>query len=221
MEVKPLSTLSLDYIEQLLAVIPLFKLVSQQDTEQFQLLLQASRLLLFSPHEVVVRRGDIDDWLYFLVKGRLAVYVEDPKKGELVNFVTPGEVFGDLSPLVGLPRTATVIAEFNFPESMVLAMDSRVFTDSAAQSGINIKTKLIYYRSVVHNLRWKLEVYRSQHLQHLLANKHRQVRLYSGVKDTQEELDALYLQAQTLARLLLEWNSEFGSLPPDAVVEPE
>lgn len=215
MEITPLSKLSRDYVEQLVMVIPLFKLVKQQDAKQFQLLLDASRILTYAADEVVLRRGDNDSWLYFLLKGRLAVYIEDSPKGELVNYVTPGEVFGDLSQLVGQPRTATVITEPNFRESMVLAMDSSIFSDIESVGAVNVKTKLVYYRSVVHNLRWKLEVYRSQHLQHILADKHRKIKLYQGEKDTQEELYALYAQAQALALLLLEWNCEFGALPPD------
>lgn len=216
MEIKPLLKLSREYVEQLVAVIPLFKLVKQQDMEQFQLLLEASHLLTYAPDEIVLRRGDSDPWLYFLLKGRLAVYIQDSHKAELVNYVTPGEVFGDLAALVGQPRTATVKAEPNFRESMVLAMDANIISDIDSVGAINVKTKLAYYRSVVHNLRWKLEVYRSQHLQHVLANKHRKVKLYSGEKDTVEELHALYTQAQTLARLLLEWNYEFGALPPES-----
>ena len=221
MEITLLSKLSRDYVEQLLAVIPLFKLVKQQDAGQFQLLLEGARILTYAPNEIVLRRGDNDSWLYFLLKGRLAVYIDDAKTGELVNYVTPGEVFGDLSQLIGQPRTATVIAEPHFKESSVLAMDSSIFSDVNTIGIINVKTKLAYYRSVVHNLRWKLEVYRSQHLQHPLANKHRKVKLYSGVKDTAEELHALYTQAQTLARLLLEWNYEFGALPPDLPPLPD
>ena len=221
MEITPISKLSRDYVEQLLSIIPLFKLVRQQDTEQFELLLQASRILTYAANEVVLRRGDNDSWLYFLLKGRLAVYIEDLQKGELVNYITPGEVFGDLSQLVGQPRTATIIAEPNFREAMVLAMDSSIFSDIHTSDTINVKTKLAYYRSVVHNLRWKLEVYRSQHLQHELANKHRKIKLYSGKKDALEELEALYAQAQDLARLLLEWNYEFGALPIDSSADED
>lgn len=221
MEIKPLDKMLRDYVEQLVTIIPLFKLVRQQDGEQFHLLLQASHIITYSPNEVVLRRGDSDPWLYFLLKGRLAVYIEDSQKGELVNYVTPGEVFGDLSQLVGQPRTATVIAEPNFRESMVLAMDSSIFSDIDGQGAINVHTKLAYYRSVIHNLRWKLEVYRSQHLQHVLANKHRQVKLYNGKKDTLDELHALYAQAQALARLLLQWNYEFGALPIDSPEQDE
>jgi CRP/FNR family transcriptional regulator, cyclic AMP receptor protein len=217
MEIKLLSKLSRDYVEQLLSCIPFFKLVKQQDAWQFELLLQASRMVSYLPGEVVLQRGDYDQWLYFLLKGRLAVYVDDPLKGELVNYVTPGEVFGDLSQLVGQPRTATVLAEPSFRESIALATDSNIFGDIHSTRPITVQTKLAYYRNSVHNLRWKLEVYRSQHLQHALANKHRHVKLYSGAKDTMEELYALYEQAQALALLLLEWNREFGALAVESI----
>jgi CRP/FNR family transcriptional regulator, cyclic AMP receptor protein len=215
MEIKLLSKLSRDYVEQLLSGIPFFKLVKQQDVWQFELLLQSSRIVTYSPGEIVLQRGDSDQWLFFLLKGRLAVYVDHPLRGELINYVTPGEVFGDLAQLMGQPRTATVLAESSCRESIVLATDASIFGDISSTRPITIQTKLAYYRNTVHNLRWKLEVYRSQHLQHHLANKHRQVKLYTGTKETIEELRALYEQAQALAGLLLEWNREFGALSED------
>jgi signal-transduction protein with cAMP-binding, CBS, and nucleotidyltransferase domain len=172
----------------------------------------------YLPGEIVLQRGDSDPWLFFLLKGRLAVYVDDPLKGELINYVTPGEVFGDLAQLMGQPRTATVLAESNCRESIVLATDASIFGDISSTRPITIQTKLAYYRNTVHNLRWKLEVYRSQHLQHSLANKHRQVKLYTGTKETLQELSALHEQAQALAGLLLEWNAEFGALADESVI---
>lgn len=216
MEIKLLSKLSRDYVEQLLSGIPFFKLVKQQDAWQFELLLQSSRIVTYSPGEIVLQRGDSDQWLFFLLKGRLAVYVDDPLTGELINYVTPGEVFGDLAQLMGQPRTATVLAESSCRESIVLATDASIFGDISSTRPITIQTKLAYYRNTVHNLRWKLEVYRSQHLQHSLANKHRQVKLYTGIKETLEELRALHEQAQALAGLLLEWNREFGALSEES-----
>jgi CRP/FNR family transcriptional regulator, cyclic AMP receptor protein len=219
MEIKLLSKLSRDYVEQLLSGIPFFKLVKQQDAWQFELLLQSSRMITYLPGEMVLQRGDSDQWLYFLLKGRLAVYVDDPLKGELINYVTPGEVFGDLAQLMQQPRTATVLAEPTHKESVVLATDASIFGDISSTRPISVQTKLAYYRNTVHNLRWKLEVYRSQHLQHHLANKHRQVKLYTGAKDTLDELYALYEQAQALAVLLLEWNREFNALAEEAAAD--
>lgn len=212
MEIKPLHKIPRETLEYLLSGIPFFKAVKQQDTGQFELLLQAARIVVYGPSEIVLQKGDGGNWLYFLLKGRLAVYVDQALHGDLVNYVTPGEVFGDLSQLVGKPRTATVMSDANIKESMVLALDFNIFGPLNTFKPISLQTKLAYYRNTAHNLRWKLEVYRSQHLQHELANKHRQIKLYFGPKDTFEELTSLHQQSQALALLLLEWNKEFGAL---------
>lgn len=217
METKPIYKFPKSTLEHLLSGISFFKAVRQQDTKQFELLLQASRIVSYLPAEVVVQKGELGNWLYFLLKGKLAVYVDQPSQGDLVNYVTPGEVFGDLAQLVGQPRTATIIADPGAKESTVLALDINVFGPLNATSPISRATKLIYYRNMAHNLRWKLEVYRSQHLQHDLANKHRQIKLYHGPKDSYEELQSLFEQSKVLAVLLIEWNKEFGALSAEAL----
>lgn len=217
METKPLHKVPRETLEHLLSGIPFFKVVRQQDLKQFELLLQASRVVSYLPGEIVLQKGDSSNWLYFLLKGKLAVYVDQALQGDLVNYVTPGEVFGDLAQLMRQARTATVIADSSAKESMVLALDFNVFGPLNSVTPISRQTKLAYYRNTAHNLRWKLEVYRSQHLQHELANKHRQIKLYLGPKDVNEELVSLYEQSQALALLLLEWNKEFGVLSTETL----
>lgn len=211
MEIRPLRKFPRDQLERLLLTVPFYKAVKQQDNWQFEVLLQHSHIACFSPGEIVLQRGESDPWLYFLLKGQLLVYPDEQCQGEPLNVITPGEVFGDLSMLVGSARTATLVADPAGRDVMVFASDFRVFGDLEATRPISLQTKLTYYRNTVHHLRWKLEVYRSQNPQHSFANKHRQVKLYTGPKDTPEELHALHAQAQALARLLLEWNGEFGS----------
>jgi CRP/FNR family cyclic AMP-dependent transcriptional regulator len=220
METKPIHKYPKATLEHLLSGISFFKAVRQQDTKQFDLLVQASRIVSYLPGEIVVQKGEQSNWLYFLLKGKLAVYVDQPLQSDLVNYVTPGEVFGDLAQLVGQPRTATIIADQSAKESTVLALDINVFGPLNATSPISRATKLVYYRNMAHNLRWKLEVYRSQHLQHVLANRHRQIKLYHGPKDTYEELLSLFEQSKALAILLIEWNKEFGVLSAEALQQP-
>jgi CRP/FNR family transcriptional regulator, cyclic AMP receptor protein len=208
-------------LEHLLSGIPFFKVVKQQDPAQFDLLLKASRVITYIPGALVLQKGDLGNWLYFLLKGKLAVYVDRALQSDLVNYITPGEVFGDLAQLVGTPRTATVIADYGTKDSTVLALDFNVFGQLNSTTPISLQTKLAYYRNTAHNLRWKLEVYRSQHLQHPLANKHRHIKLFYGPKDTYEELLALHEQSKALAVLILEWNKEFGAIPVDGVKSPE
>jgi CRP-like cAMP-binding protein len=216
-EAKPNHKLSKESLDLLLSGIPFFKALKQQDQSQYEYLVKVSRVLAYEPGEMVVQKGEQDHWLFFLLKGKLAVYVGDKEKGDLVNFITAGEVFGDIAQLLQQSRTATVIADKSSRQSIVFALDVNVFGTLSSTVPTSLQTKLIYYRNMVHNLRWKLEVYRSQHLQHPLANKHRQVKLFTGIKDTQDELRSLHEQAISLATLLTEWNEEFGNLPAEAV----
>jgi len=213
MEIKQISQFPRAAIEQLLAAIPFYKTVKQEDMWQFEVLLQHSRVVSFVPGEVVLSCGESDSWLYFLLKGQLAVYVGgDIRRCEAVNYITPGEVFGDLAMLVGSQRTATVVADSNCRQVLAFATDFTVFGALEDFRVINLRTKLSYYRNTVHNLRWKLEVYRTKYPDFGLANHHHRVKLYSGKRDTREELISLHTQAVELANLLVAWNRQFGSL---------
>lgn len=212
MNTKSFSQVPQDTYDYLLAGVPFFKAVKQEDAAQYKTLLNASNLLTFQAGEVVVRRGDQGNWLYFLLKGKLAVYADDALQGSLINYVTPGEVFGDLAQLVGAPRTATVIADGSAKESIVLALDCTVFGPLDCFNPISLATKLTYYRNTAHHLRWKLEVYRAQYLQHPLANKHRQIKLYTGEKGSVDELKSLFIQSKLLAGLLVEWNQTLAEM---------
>lgn len=213
MDSKPVSAFPRTTIDQLISAIPFYKSVKQQDLWQFEVLLQHSRIVNFSPGEVVLEYGELDHWLYFLLKGQLAVYVRDDiGEADAVNYITPGEVFGDLAMIVGRTRTATVIADSNCKRVTAFGTDFSIFGELDDFKAINLQTKLTYYRNAVHSLRWKLEVYRSHNPQHSLSANHHKVRLFSGVKNSVDELTALYAQARELAELLLRWNEEFGQL---------
>lgn len=213
MEIKHVSEFPRDSVEQLLAAVPFYKTVKQQDLWQFEVLLQHSRIVNFSPGEVVLQYGEQDSWLYFLLKGQLAVYVRDDiHEADAVNYITPGEVFGDLAMLIGRQRTATLIADPNCKRVTAFGTDFTVFGELDDFRAISLQTKLAYYRNTVHNLRWKLEVYRMKYSRHPLAANHHKVRLFQGEKESYEELLALHNQATELAKLLLSWNEEFGQL---------
>lgn len=211
METKPLHKFPRDTVERWLLTIPFYKTVKEQDNWQFEVLLEQATIAYYRPGEPVLRRGEKDQWLYFLLKGQLDVHPDEDGDGEPINQITPGEVFGDLAMLVGHERTATLKASEQCRQVVVLSSDFSRFADLERHQPINLATKLAFYRNTVHNLRWKLEVYRARHPEHSFANRHRRVKLYTGPRDTREELLALHDQARALARLLLEWNGEFGA----------
>lgn len=210
MQSKSVNQYPRDAVEKLLAAIPFFKEIKKQDVWQFEVLLQHSRLLFCQPEEVIVEQGSRDDCLYFLIKGQLLVQVRE--QNQVVNSITPGEVFGDLSMLLEQPRTATVVADSSSREVIVFSLDFSVFGALLDFNHIKLSTKLTYYRNLVHSLRWKLEVYRGRFGHHALANRHRLVPLFRGLAGTTEELLALREQARQMAELLLCWNHEFGYL---------
>ena len=212
MESKQASQFPRHTVDQLLAAVPFYKTVKQQDLWQFDMLLQHSRVVSFAPGEVVLKCGERDSWLYFLLKGQLAVYVGEEVDGEPVNYITPGEVFGDLAMLVDEHRTATLIADSNSKRVMAFGTDFTVFGDLDDFRTISLHTKLAYYRNTVHSLRWKLEVYRVKYPYSTLAADHRKIKLFSGKPGSYEELSSLYQQAKDLAQLIVNWNREFGAL---------
>ncbi|TQV80137.1 cyclic nucleotide-binding domain-containing protein [Exilibacterium tricleocarpae] len=217
METKTVSEIPRATLEKLLSAVPFYKTVRSQEPWQFEVLLKHSRLVSCAPGEIVLNRGERDAWLYFLLKGQLAVYAGDGAASLVaINQITPGEVFGDLAMLGGLGRTATLVADPACKQVLAFGTDFTVFGELADTRVVSLYTKLAYYRNMVHSLRWKLEVYRMKYPQHSLSGDHRRVRLFTGTRDTFEELQALHDQALSLTRLLVAWNREFGgfALPP-------
>lgn len=213
MEIRPLQQFPQDSLDVLVAAIPFYRAVRQQDQWQYDLLMSHSRIIEYRPGEVLLEKGQTDSWLYFLLKGQLIVSVGGkPGEDKQVNYITPGEVFGDLAVLLNHQRTATVRADPNSRRVLVFGTDFRVFGQLRDTHQISLATKLLYYRNMVHNLRWKLEVYRFTYPSHAFASEHRKVKLYMGPKDTLEELISLDGQARQLAKLLVDWNLEFDRL---------
>ncbi|MBX2807250.1 MAG: cyclic nucleotide-binding domain-containing protein [Cellvibrionaceae bacterium] len=213
MYTRDIATLAPETLEKMLQAIPFYKAVKKYSEEQYQELLQFSRIFYFEPDEKVITRGQRDSWSYFLVKGQLVVSLPDHYGRSLhVNYITPGEVFGDLSVLLKLPRTADIYVDENCREAVVFGTDFGAFGQLLDFNIISMETKLIYYRHVVSILRWKLEMYRSKYSDNDMADKHRQVKVYAGTKGSLDELNALYQQSVEFAKLLVEWNQMFGSL---------
>jgi hypothetical protein len=220
MHIKPINGLPRDKVDKLLASIPFYRDVSKSEPWQYDILLRHSRIVDFDPSETVLRRGDVDTWMYFVLKGKLAVYADEVSDStHPINYITPGEMFGDLAMLSDGKRNATVIADPDSKEISLFGTDFSVFGKLEEIGGISLNTKLIFFRNMVHGIRWKLEVYKMQYATHALVAKGRAIRMYMGPKDTKEELLALYDQAKALAAVLQEWNAEFGS--PQPVPNPE
>ncbi len=89
---------------QKLVSLPIFK-----DFEAGLLggLLRLSKIREYKDGEIIIKEGDLDQWLYFLLSGQVKIV----KDGRLLQILKRrGDVFGEMGMLGGLDRSASVYA---------------------------------------------------------------------------------------------------------------
>lgn len=211
MKTIALSQYSHETLDTLLSGIPFYKDLMLEDRLQNGILLRYSRVFEPAPGEVILRKGDRPDTFYFLLKGQLIVYPDGDLAAPAVNYLSAGQVFGALSLLCQSPRTATVVADPKVTKVMLFGTDFVPFGDLENFGKIKLSTKLALWRMVVHNTRWKLEVYRMEHPDHPLAPELRKVELFKGERNSLDELRSLDRQVRQLTDILLKWNTALTS----------
>lgn len=82
-----------------------------------------AKLIRYEPDEVVIREGDFDSWSFWIVKGSFKVVIND---ATIATMSKPGEIFGEMSVLEAIPRTASVLS---IDESICLAIDMSVLSN--------------------------------------------------------------------------------------------
>lgn len=92
-----------------------------------------AKMVRYEPKEIVIREGDFDSWIFWVVQGEFAVIKKDVL---IALFTHPGEVFGEMSSLGEDSRSASVIAR---KESICVSIDMSIL-DSI--SDLNIKDKI-------------------------------------------------------------------------------
>ncbi|UCD31181.1 MAG: cyclic nucleotide-binding domain-containing protein [Desulfobacterales bacterium] len=91
-------------IQRLLAIPTLQKF----ETESLGRLLKLSKIRRYDSNECIIREGDQDPWLYFLLSGRVRVTKEGV---ELFKINTIGDLFGEMRIVDSSSRSASVYAE--------------------------------------------------------------------------------------------------------------
>jgi signal-transduction protein with cAMP-binding, CBS, and nucleotidyltransferase domain len=197
-----------DKTKNMLNGIPFFNDLSINDPQQHQLLLHHSSIIELSGGDVLIRKGESDHVLYFLLKGELGIYTDESpgRKALPISRLSQGQVLGALTVITGLPRTATVALEKGAADALVLATDVSIFGAKEDFSKVTLRTKLAIYRMAINNTRFKLETYKSRDPKNPLAEVYAKLPKFAGAKDSMEELQFHAQQATTLARLLQKWN---------------
>jgi serine/threonine-protein kinase len=86
----------------------------------------------FSAGTLLVKEGDLEDTAYMLVSGRCRVYRQINGVPTTLRQVGPGDILGELSLLLGTPRTASIEAE---EECTALVIDRNAIERSGAMVG--------------------------------------------------------------------------------------
>jgi CRP-like cAMP-binding protein len=72
-------------------------------------LLDLARVVVVPPRKTVCQAGDSGDAMYVVMSGRAKVsLVSEEGKEIILSFIEPGQIFGEMSLLDGLPRSANV-----------------------------------------------------------------------------------------------------------------
>ena len=90
---------------QRLMAIPALK---SFETRSLSKILRLSKIREYEDGETIIKEGDIDPWLYFLLSGQVRVQ----KDGEQITSISrTGEVFGEMRIVDDKARSASVIAD--------------------------------------------------------------------------------------------------------------
>ena len=81
-------------------------------------LIKSSKFRVYEPGEILIKEGEYDCWVYFLISGQLEIIKAERPIGRLQR---NGDMFGEMGVIDGSPRSATIRA---VTKSLVLGFDA-------------------------------------------------------------------------------------------------
>lgn len=91
-------------IIQKLREVPIFKSLNK---EELRGILNMSKLVTYEEEEYIIREGQYDNWIYFLLAGTVGIQKHGDTIAELKRL---GDLFGEMGVIDGSPRSASIIA---------------------------------------------------------------------------------------------------------------
>ena len=112
----------------LLKRIERFQAFSDSDLKSF---LEVGKLKEYEAGETIIKKGETDHWIYFLVSGEVKIVKGEKTFAILKN---SGDLFGEMGVIDGSPRSASVWA---LNKTMVLGVDcSHLDTERKQSAGL-------------------------------------------------------------------------------------
>ncbi len=141
---------NLENIQKLLAIPALRNF----ETKSLRKLLRLSRIREYDDGEVIIKEGDLDPWLYFLLSGKIRVSKEDL---EINTIDKKGEIFGEMRVIDFMKRSATVVA---VGKTICLAVDTSAKNRISAQDPMDEKLDfvLLLYRIFAEYMSIRLRI---------------------------------------------------------------
>jgi MFS family permease len=99
--------------------------MSAQEQERFRAQVLVAEA---PPGRTIVYRGEFSDAAFFILSGSVGVGRLKPEEYEILGYLKPGELFGEIAAMTGEQRTATVITE---EPSEFLVIPSKVLRELA------------------------------------------------------------------------------------------
>ena len=102
-------------IIQKLRAIPALKSFNDKDLGD---ILKLSKLIKYEPGELIIKEGQYDNWIFFLISGKVGIQ----KQGETISVLKrKGDLFGEMGIIDGSPRSASIMA---IDETACLGVDA-------------------------------------------------------------------------------------------------
>jgi CRP/FNR family transcriptional regulator, cyclic AMP receptor protein len=190
-------------LHRLLNGVTFFKELIHNDPSQFELLMSVSRFGIADQNEIILHKDEPANILYFLLRGELDVLCEDNQTS--LNRINAGEMLGVMAMVLDQKRSASLrVASRN---AILAGLRYEHFADLTNFDMFSLETKLSFFRMLNSNVRWTVEKNRIANPGHPLVARLRTVPIYTGPRNTEEELNALHKQAHVLSELLSDWNA--------------
>jgi CRP-like cAMP-binding protein len=125
--------------------LPVFKPLAQEDLQH---LLRMSRLRIYKPGEAIIEEGSLDNWMYFLIFGKVRLV---KNKKEISVLTEGGDLFGEMRFIDGAPRSASAYAD---GDTVCLALDTSYVEQLSGEDKLSLG--YIMYRILAGILAEKL-----------------------------------------------------------------
>ncbi len=170
----------------------LFNLFPRELLKEFE---PFSVLRKYPAGKKVLKEGNLNTWLYFIVRGTLSVKVE----GNLIlKLRRKGDLFGEMSVISGNPCSATVIAD---EEVELLALNTTTIKNSSEEKIVNLRTTLYKVFALILTDKLYLTTLKAQEFEKSNINLENFQKKLVAAQMELKELEAQLIQTEKLTAL--------------------